>query len=146
MKKPLVSRKLIKFLAGGGVAATVNIVLMAYLINHRGFDTPLLRNMANLLAIEAGIVISFVIYRTWVWRGQEKSLRKILFHQFPLYHLAGGSALLARTLIIFPLLDWLTLNYLINTFIGMLVGTVINYHISDRIVFKPRSNYKTSLR
>jgi dolichol-phosphate mannosyltransferase len=146
MENRLVSPKVIKFLAGGGVAAAVNIILMAYLINERGFDTPLLRNLANLLAIEAGIIISFLIYRTWVWQGQEKSLKKIIFHQFPLYHLAGGSALLARTLIIFPLLDWLTLDYLINTFIGMLVGTVINYQISDRIVFKPRSHYKTSMQ
>jgi dolichol-phosphate mannosyltransferase len=146
MENRLVSSKVIKFLAGGGVAAAINIVLMAYLINERGFNTPLLRNLANLLSIEVGIIISFLIYRTWVWQGQEKSLKKILFHQFPLYHLAGGSALLARTLIIFPLLDWLTIDYLINTFIGMIVGTVINYHISDRIVFKSRSHYKTSLR
>ncbi|MGK7945384.1 MAG: GtrA family protein [Microcystaceae cyanobacterium] len=146
MEKHLISPKVIKFLAGGGVAAAINLILMAYLINHRGFDTPLLRNIANVLAIEAGIIISFLIYRTWVWRGEKKSLKQIIFHQFPLYHLAGGSALLARTLIIFPLLDWLTINYIINTFIGMIIGTVINYHISDRIVFKPQSNYKNSMR
>ena len=142
MQQNLLSPKVIKFLAGGVVAAVINLVLMAYFVNHWGFDTPLLRNIANILSIEAGLIASFFIYRTWVWKGTGFSLRKILFYQFPLYHLAGGSALLTRTLIVFPLLDWLSINYLINTFVGMLVGTLINYFISDRIVFKTRTDYK----
>lgn len=135
----MISPKIIKFLAGGGVAAAVNLILISYLVNHWGFNTPLLRNIANLLSIEAGIIVSFFIYRTWVWKQEKYSVKKILFYQFPLYHLAGGSALLVRSFVVFPLLDWLGLNYLINTFIGMLVGTVINYFISDRFVFKIRS-------
>lgn len=130
------SQKVIKFLAGGIVAAAINLILMAYLVDEQGFNTPLLRNLANIISIEAGLIVSFFIYRTWVWKGVQFPWQKILLHQLPLYHLAGGSALLARTLIVFPLLDWFRIDYILNTFIGMLIGTIINYVISDRVVFK----------
>lgn len=139
MPKTVISSKIIKFSIGGIVGAVTNLILMAYLVDKLGFDTPFLRNIANIISIEAGLITSFVIYRSWIWK-EEFSLRKILFRQIPLYHVAGGSALLTRSLIIFPLLDWLAVNYLLNTFIGMIIGTVIKYIISDRVVFKMPSN------
>ncbi len=141
IQKSMVSPKVIKFLMGGIVAAAVNFVLMAYLVEKLGFDTPILRNFANIIAIEAGLIVSFFIYRTWIWQGGQLSLRKIFFQQLPLYHLAGGAALVARSFIIFPLLDRLAVNYIVNTFIGMLIGTMINYLISNYIVFKKTSKY-----
>lgn len=128
--------KVVKFLAGGIVAAVINFVLIYLLVDHLGFNTPLLRNLANLLSIEAGLIASFFIYRLWVWNTGTFALKTMLLAQLPLYHLAGGAALLARSLVIFPVLDWFGVGYYLNTFVGMLVGTVINYFISDRIVFK----------
>jgi len=136
MQKFLPSSKVIKFLAGGIVAAVINLLLLQYLIEFYGFDTPLLRNVANVLSIEAGLIAAFFIYRLWIWKSDEFALKTVLWVQLPLYHLAGGAALLARSLIIFPLLDWGGMNYFLNTFVGMLAGTVINYVISDRVVFK----------
>ncbi len=138
MQNHFISPKIIKFLAGGVVAATINFILIILLINHWGFNTPQLRNLANFIAIEAGLIIGFFIYRYWVWQVT-KYPRQRRFHlltQFLSYHLAGGSALLIRTLIVFPLLNALNVNFLINTFIGMIVGTFVNYLISDNFVFK----------
>lgn len=127
--------KISKFLVGGGVAALFNLLLMHLAVAYLGFDTPLLRNVANILAIELSLIFSFFIYRIWVWPGGDWTPKKILLEQLPLYHFSAGAALLLRVLVIFPLLDYFGVNYLINTLIGVLTGAAINYVLSDRIVF-----------
>ena len=128
--------RVFKFLLGGGVAAVINLILMAYLVEYRGFDTPFLRNIANAISIEISLVASFFIYRIWVWTGGSWKLKEVLLRQITLYHISAGAAIVIRVFVIFPLLDWLKVNYNINTLVGVIVGATINYIISDRIVFK----------
>jgi dolichol-phosphate mannosyltransferase len=61
-----------------------------------------------------------------------------LFKQLPLYHVSAGTAVLLRVLVVFPLLDRLGVDYGINTIIGVLLSAIINYLISDRLVFKDK--------
>jgi len=144
MSKPYIA-KISKFLCGGGIAALFNLLLIHIAVKYLGFDTPLLRNIANIVAIELSLIFSFFIYRIWVWPGGDWRLKKILAEQLPLYHLSAGAALLLRILVIFPFLDYLGINYLINTLLGVLAGASINYVLSDRLVFnRPVSNNSTS--
>ncbi len=138
MLKKLLQKKVVKFLIGGGVAALINLFLIFVLIEWLGFNTVTLRNLANIIAIELSLLASFFIYRIWVWTGGSWKIREVIFRQIPLYHLAAGTAILARIFLIFPILNWLGVNYLINTLIGVLVSAAINYMISDNIVFKHR--------
>ena len=126
----------IRFLIGGGVAALLNLILIAVLIEYLGFNTTWLRSVANVIAIELSLLFSFVIYRKWVWPGGSWSLKNILLRQLPLYHMAAGLAVLSRSLIVFPLLDRLGVSYGVNTLLGALLSAGINYAISDRLVFK----------
>ena len=143
MLKKLSRQRVFKFLLGGGVAAAVNLVLIFALIEWLGFNTPLLRNIANIIAIELSLIFSFFVYRIWVWPGGVWKVKEILGKQLPLYHFAAGTAVLVRVLILFPLLDWWGINYSINTLVGVLLSATINYLISDRIVFKA-NNKKTN--
>jgi dolichol-phosphate mannosyltransferase len=136
MLKKLFQPKIIKFLVGGGVAAAINLLLIYYLIEKLGFNTPVLRNVANAVSIELSLLASFFIYRTWVWTGGIWTIREVLLRQIPLYHVSAGSAVIVRVFVIFPLLDWMGINYAVNTLIGVLVSASINYIISDRLVFK----------
>lgn len=129
--------KILRFLLGGGVAAAFNLILMVLLIEQLGFNTPLLRNLSNLIAIELSLLLSFFIYRIWVWPGGVWTIQEVLFRQIPLYHLSAGSAVALRVFLVFPLLDWLGVNYGINTLLGILLSASLNYLISDRLVFKP---------
>ena len=135
MLKKLLSSRVFKFLIGGGVAAVFNLVLIFWLIDRLGFNTPLLRNIANIVSIELSLVFSFFIYRIWVWPGGVWNVKEILLRQLPLYHLSAGVAIISRIFLIFPILDWLKVNYLINTLVGVLVSAILNYLISDRLVF-----------
>ena len=121
---------------GGGIAAVFNLLLIYILIERLGLDTATLRNVANIIAIELSLIFSFFVYRIWVWPGGVWRVSSILFKQLPLYHLSAGTAILLRILIVFPLLDKLGVSYGINTLIGILVNAIINYIISDRLVFK----------
>lgn len=136
MLKKLVRSKIFKFLVGGGVAAAFNLALMFCLIEWLGFNTPFLRNIANVVSIEISLIFSFFVYRIWVWPGGAWTLREVLWRQIPLYHISAGTAVFARIFFIFPLLDWLGINYVINTLVGVLVSAALNYLISDRLVFK----------
>jgi len=130
------SSRIIRFLVGGGVAAALNLVLIFLLVDKAGFDSTALRNLANIISMEISLVASFFIYRIWVWPGGSWRLKPLLLKQLPLYHLSAGLAILLRTLIIFPILDWLGINYLINTLVGVLASAAINYVVSDSLVFK----------
>lgn len=136
MLKKIFQPKIIKFLLGGALAAALNLLLIFFLIEKYGFNTPLLRNIANIISIEISLVFSFFTYRMFVWTGGVWAFREVLLRQLPLYHISAGVAVISRILFIFPILDWLKVNYATNTVIGALLSASINYLISDRFVFK----------
>ena len=140
MIKSIFSYKLLKFLIGGGVAALLNLYLIFVMIDQLGWNDPFLRNLANAIAIELSLIFSFFIYRIWVWTGGSWDIRDVLTRQIPLYHLSAGSAVILRVFVAFPILDWLKVDYRLNTLIGVLLSAFLNYFISDRLVFKNQSN------
>jgi dolichol-phosphate mannosyltransferase len=144
MLKQLFQKKIVKFLIGGGISAIINLFLIFALIEWAGLDTPTLRNVANIIAIELSLLASFFIYRTWVWQGGDWNVKEVLMRQIPLYHVAAGAAIVVRILLIFPILDKLGVNYAINTLFGVLVSAALNYLLSDRFVFKNTDNSTNS--
>jgi dolichol-phosphate mannosyltransferase len=136
MKKIVFSKKILKFLIGGGIAALFNLILIFVMIEWLGWNSPLLRNISNTVAIELSLLLSFFIYRLWVWTGGVWNIKEVIFKQIPLYHLSAGSAVILRVFVLFPILDWLKVDYKINTLIGVLLSASLNYIISDRLVFK----------
>ncbi len=136
--KKLLRHRIFKFLVGGGVSTAVNVLLIFAMIELLGLDTPVLRNIANAASIELSLLFSFFVYRTWVWPGGTWTVREVLWRQIPLYHVSAGTAVIIRILILFPLLDWLGINYAINTLVGVLLGAGLNYVISDRLVFRAK--------
>jgi dolichol-phosphate mannosyltransferase len=137
--------RILRFLFGGGVAAAFNLILIALLIETLGFDTPLLRSLANIIAMELALLVSFAIYRAWVWTGGSWSLKDLLLRQLPLYHVSAGAAVLLRSLLVFPLLDYLGVSYGVNTLIGILLSASLNYVVSDRLVFTNQASHQSDL-
>ncbi|MBC1312663.1 glycosyltransferase, partial [Trichormus variabilis PNB] len=125
----------------------LNLLLIFLLVEKLNFNTPLLRNIANVISIEISLIFSFFVYRTWVWTGGVWNLREVFLRQLPLYHVSAGLAVFTRVFLIFPILDWLQVNYAVNTVIGALLSASINYFISDSFVFKtPRKQNRDDLQ
>jgi dolichol-phosphate mannosyltransferase len=140
MNNNILSGKVVKFLLGGGVATAINLLLIFILIEKLGFNTSFLRNVANLISIELSLLASFFIYRIWVWRGGSWNWRDVLLKQIPLYHISAGSSIIIRVFFVFPFLDWLGVNFGVNTVLGALISASLNFIISDRFVFSTAKN------
>ncbi|MBS3030515.1 MAG: GtrA family protein [Dolichospermum sp. DET50] len=138
-------QKVFKFLIGGGITTCFNLLLIFLLVDWWGWNTPLLHNIANAISIELSVLLSFFIYRIWVWTDGEWNIKEVLFKQLPLFHLAAGSAVVVRIFFLFPLLDYLSIDFILNTLAGGLFGAGINYIMSDRLVFKSNNDQQTDL-
>jgi len=135
MRKQL-PRKKIKFVLTGGVAASFNLLLMICLVEVLGFDTAILRNVANAISVELSLIASFFLYRLWVWPGGSWEIRQMVWEQLPLYHMSGGVAVINRIFFVFPFLDWLGIHYALNTLVGVMLSVTINYVLKDRLAFQ----------
>lgn len=136
MLNKLFSEKILKFLIGGGITTVFNLALIFLFIDYWGWHTTLLHNLANAISIELSVLLSFFIYRLWVWTEGEWNFKEVLFKQIPLFHVAAGTVVVARIFFLFPLLDFFSINPEINTLLGGLSGAILNYITSDRLVFK----------
>ena len=136
MLKRLLQKQAFRYLLCGLVTAIFNVLLISSLIEILRLNTPVLRNLANLSSTYISLLFSFFVYKIWVWTGGTWEIKKVLFYQIPLYHVSAGISVATRIFILFPILDWVGVNYSINTLVGILVGAVLNYKISDKLVFK----------
>lgn len=136
--------RIFRFIVGGGVAAAFNLLLIFLLIHEMNFSTPFLRNIANLISIELSLLLSFFIYRIWVWNGGSWIVKDVLLRQLPLYHISASTAVFVRIFIVFPMLDWLGVNYGINTLIGVVLSASLNYLVSDKLVFKRQAEQQSN--
>ncbi|WP_446364750.1 GtrA family protein [Coleofasciculus sp. G3-WIS-01] len=128
--------KIVRFLFCGGITAAFNVILIYILIEGFGLNTPVLRNLANVLAIEVSLIFTFFVYKIWVWSGGTWRLGVVLGKELPLFHISSGVAISIRSFLIFPILDWLNVHYTINTLTGILIGSILNYFVCDKIIFK----------
>jgi len=136
MLKRLLQKQAFRYLLCGLITAIFNVLLISSMIEILRLNTPVLRNLANLSSTEISLLFSFFVYKTWVWTGGTWEIKNLLFYQIPLYHVSAGISVATRIFILFPILDWVGVNPSINTLVGILVGAVLNYKISDKLVFK----------
>ena len=133
--KTLLAHRLVRFLFFGGSAAAVNVALMYGFIDWLGWNTVVLRNLANVISVELSLLYSYVVYRLFVWNEPGARFQEPLPKQLLRYHGSAGAAILIRWVLLFPLLDFLGVHHLINTIIGALGSCVINYLLASRYVF-----------
>ena len=128
-------KRILLFLICGSSAAALNLILAYVGVDLLGFSSYLQQNYVNVVTMEVGLVYSFFVYKFFVWKDKMSSPTRVLLWQLPIYHLSAGAALLARGLLIFPLLQFLGVHYLLNISIGLLSGAAITFILSDRYVF-----------
>lgn len=136
--KKIIDKKVIRYIFCGLITAVFNIVIIDLIIRFAQITSPLMENIANVIAIELSLIFTFFVYKTWVWTSEKWYWSDILKKEIPKFHITFGGSVLARIFLIFPLLNWLGINYQINTLIGIGIGAVVNYTISDKWVFSQK--------
>lgn len=127
--------KISKFLIVGGSATVLYLCLLFLMVRYLGFDTALLENLANALALEISIVYNFFMSRAITWSDREKEKGGRLFIQMVKFHLGIGATILFR-LSLFLALQQLGVPYMYNAAIGIVLTAIFNYAIYDVLIFR----------
>ena len=128
----------LRFLVVGILGATTNILLLAALVDCLHWETIFLRSLANIIATEICLVASFFAYRQMVWQIEEFDWQLVLQTELPTYHLSIASVIAIRSLLLFPFMDWLEIDLVVNTGIGIGIGAILTYTLSEKFIFTER--------
>ena len=128
-------KRVSKFILVGGTAAVVNLVLMAIFLEALHFKSYFLKNVANIISMEIGIIYAFICNRLWTWYDAPRKAGRQLLGQFLIFHLAVFAGVLLR-IGLFAFFELYGLYYLLNVSFGIGIAAVLNFILYDRIVFK----------
>ncbi|GBO52094.1 glycosyl transferase, family 2 [Pseudanabaena sp. lw0831] len=128
----------LRFLVVGILGALTNILLLAALVDCLHWETTFLRSLANIIATEICLVASFFAYRQIVWQIEEFDWRLVLQTELPTYHLSIALVIAIRSLLLFPFMDWLGIDPVVNSGIGIGIGAILTYTLSEKFIFTAR--------
>ena len=129
------TKRVKRFFIAGVSAAFVNLFLMVLFVEVFGFDTYLLKNIANIAAIELSIIYNFTISRMWTWGDIPQKTGTGLMAQCVTFHIANLMGMAVRV-VIFAVLDKLGVFYILNVTAGIIVAAAMSFLMYDRFVFK----------
>ena len=123
--------RLLKFGIVGLSGVVINMGVL-YILSE---DVRLPYFISSLMAIELSILTNFVFNLHWTWRDRKNELP--VWRKLFRYHIGvAGTAYLVNYVILVGLTEWGGIQYMISNLVGIGVGTIANYVISDRWTFK----------
>lgn len=125
---------LVKYGFNGVLVALSQFVSIILLIEHLGFASQLMQNIANIISIEISIITGFILHSILTWRYTYKSAGECITKLFS-FHVVTGLSFVTRVVLFYILLN-IGVSYIPNTFIGVAVAVLMNYIGYDRFVFK----------
>jgi len=134
----LLEPRSLRFLFVGILGAIANILLVTALVNVLRWDTVILRSLANIVATEICLVISFFVYRQFVWQVERYDWQIIMQNELPAYHVSIASVIAVRSLFLFPLMDWIGIDPALNITIGIGLGAILTYTLNEKVIFTAR--------
>tara|TARA_B100001057_G_C22867901_1_gene957407 strand:+ start:1007 stop:1414 length:408 start_codon:yes stop_codon:yes gene_type:complete len=126
-------KKLINFFIIGVALATINLLLIYSFVDILELNTPVLENISNIIAIEIGIILSFILNRHFTW--PESKENDSFLNQIIRFHYVVGFSAVFRVFL-FAILQFFGINYLINTIICIMLSSIFNFIFYDKKVFK----------
>ena len=123
------------FILTGSIAAMVNLGSMVFFIEVLGFNTYLLKNIANALSIEISVVANFIMCRQWTWQDAPRKAGMALVGQFASFNVAVMTGVVLR-IALFAVLDLTGISYILNTVVGIGVVACFSFFLYDKLVFK----------
>ena len=126
-------KKLFKFILIGITLTIVNLILIYFFVELLKLNTLFLKNVSNVLAIEIGIVLSFVLNRHFTWPESKK--KDTFLNQIIRFHYVVGFSAIFRV-VLFAIIQFFGINYLINTLICIMLSSIFNFIFYDKRVFQ----------
>lgn len=136
--------RLKRFLLVGSSAFVVNAALMILFVEALGFVTPLMKNIANLAAMEISIFYNFLVSRMWTWKDAPKKQHGRLAVQFIAFNFAALAGVMIRIASFAALETW-QIYYLLNMTIGVGMAAVFDFVLYDKLIFRRAVQAKQEL-
>lgn len=127
------ARRASKFSAVGFSGVLVNMGFLWLLTEY----ALLPYTISSVIAIELSILNNFWWNHSWTWADREASGLRTLGIRFAKYHASVLMSAAANWGLLILLTNTFGLYYLISNGIGIGVGVILNYTLSDRLVFSP---------
>ena len=126
-----VLRHWLKFNAVGIIGIGVQLLVLTILKTGLGLHYL----VATFIAVEVTIVHNFVWHERWTWLDRTKSVSGI-FARLVRFNVANGLISLAGNIgLMWILVSRFQLNYLVANLMAIGICSLVNFFVSDRLVF-----------
>lgn len=127
----------LKFNAVGGIGVGVQLAVLTVLKSGLQFDYLL----ATGLAVEAAVVHNFLWHERFTWSDRVADSSLVRFVKF---NLTTGLFSIAGNLVLMRVLvGWGKMNFLVANMVTIAACSLVNFLVSDRVVFAERSETGT---
>ncbi|HEY7912451.1 MAG TPA: GtrA family protein [Blastocatellia bacterium] len=128
-KRMMILRRWAKFSAVGATGILVQTATLAVLLRLAGLHYLI----ATALAVEASILHNFIWHRKWTWADRPQANIALMLVRFNLT--SGAMSLAGNLLLMFVLVEQARVPALAANMITIAICSIINFVLSDRIVF-----------
>ena len=126
----------LRFNAVGIVGVGVQLAILALLKSGMGWSV----RVATVVAVELTVLHNFVWHERWTWAHRKLDLRG-LPGRLLRFNVSNGLISIVGNLVLMELLAVrLHLNYMIANLVAILACSLLNYFVSDKLVFKSASS------
>jgi putative flippase GtrA len=92
---------------------------------------------ATALAVETAVIHNFIWHERWTWRDRGNPGYCGAFRRFLRFNLSNGTLSIVGNIIFMTIfMDTLPVNFAVANILSIGVCSIINYVLSDRLVFK----------
>jgi putative flippase GtrA len=124
-------RHWLKFNAVGIIGVVVQLLVLAILKTGLGLNYL----VSTILAVEAAILHNFVWHERWTWIDRTRKVRGRLQRLFRFNTANGLISLIGNVGIMWLLVSQFHLHYLLSNLLAVSICSLINFLVSDRLVF-----------
>lgn len=124
-------KEAIDYLFWGGVAFVLSMVLFYLFANVCG----IYEQIANVLSWIVCVIFTYFTNRTFVFQSKVKGLKNVL-NEFKGFVTARLLTLIMENVILFVMIDLLSIHNMISKLVGQFVVIVSNYFLSKLWIFK----------
>jgi putative flippase GtrA len=124
-------RHWLKFNAVGIIGVVVQLIVLTILKTVLGMNYLL----ATVLAVEAAILHNFVWHERWTWIDRTTKVRGRLQRLLRFNTANGLISLIGNVGMMWLLVSKFNLHYLVSNLVAVIVCSLVNFLVSDRLVF-----------
>jgi putative flippase GtrA len=132
-------RRWLKFNAVGIAGVGIQLAALMFFRSVAGLNYLL----ATFLAVETVVIHNFFWHEHWTWYERTRTQRdaRHTFWRLIRFNMANGLISIAGNLaVMWALVDKVGVHYVLANFIGITFCSIINFFVSDRLVFQVREH------